>query len=451
MDLIPITDEDTEENAFKLSVVALIKYGTNRAFLDKHGRPLSHRGHEALVFANIFISQIELGIGLGFLDLTENHELRDFVTEIETFAKRYIGERANVPTLYISGELVPLPIKDFLHEEFRFNQEIFDRFPLLRSTLEKISLLPFVNSMVPIIHQLINSRLDDIDEENQPMFESSLKSIALLGPSGVGKTEIAENLVSVLYALEIVKAEKITSYHPDAEVQTGPGNTEARMKKLISERQAAGGVFFVDDVHRAHEGLIRDLTYGYKANAVNLLMGELKNLQKENVFVIFAGTKNKTTELFNTIETSDAQVYFIDIKPPSIDELVTYVAAHMAHRKIKMHSTFKADLHDAFVKLRSTNEKFGNWKVARTVVAELRKLSKGNRLFGNVPEQQIVDGPILAQMYKNLFEFDDEYLVEVASHGLTVTPAAEPEAFDVFVDRGVAAVEEFLHTEAPEF
>lgn len=419
MDLIPITDEDNEENSFKLALEATIRYGTNHAFLDRFAKPRPQRGYEAFLFVNRLITLIDFGIDLGFIDLNENRELRDLVFELEFFAKRNVGEIANVPSVYVAGNLIPLPLDDFLHESFRFDEEIFVKFPLLRKALEKISILPIVKEIAPIVHQLINSRLDDLDEENQVMFESSLKPIVLIGRSGVGKTQIAQNLVSVLFALDVIKSEEFTTYHPDNEIRAGIGSTEARLKQLLVERQSLGGVFFVDNLHRAFEGLVRDATFAYKANAINLLVNQLRELQSDGVFVILAGTKNQTLELLSTMESSDSKINIFEIKAPSIESLVSFVAAHMNHRGIDTHSAFEVDLSNAFKKLNVNNEKFGNWKTANAVVAELRKLSKGNRLFGNPQKPQIVDGPILAQMFKNLFNFDDDYLVEVARHRIS--------------------------------
>lgn len=436
MDWIEITEEDTEQNVFNLSVIATIRYGINHAYLDKNGMPRKERGHEALVFANQLFSLVELGIGLSFINLKENRELRDFITGVGQFIKRQIGDRANIPSIYISGMFQPLPIDDYLHEKFRFpNENIFVQFELLRAVLEKVSLLPSVDEIVPIVYKLIRARIDEIEGKDDPRFETSLKSLVITGSYGVGKTEIAHNLMPVLNALGYIHSEKVYTYIPDNEVRPGSGSTEVSLNKIITDlKNGGGGVIIVDDVHKVMGDLARDPIIMYKTSAINLLVSKIPELRENGIFVIFAGTRQATRELLGSIESAETSLSYVDLTVPTIEQMVEYVSAHMAMYGIFTHAEFEDDLAKTFQKLSANSAKFGHWRSVKYLIAQLRILSKGDRLFEEEPEIKSIDGEKLSMACRNLGSLDTEHLDELATHKIRDT-SSESEGFELGLER----------------
>lgn len=445
MDLNETRDEYSAEGSFDLAIDALLRYGTNHAYLSRDRLPTNATSQESIDYYNHFLTFVELGLRTGLLELADNYDLIYTISQLENKTGRDVLEtKRNIPAAFGPGELVPLPIDAFLHKDLRFNPEIFLRFNILRDVLEEMSRLPCIEQMIPIVHGLLNARLDDLDEENEPNFRSSIKPIVISGVPGVGKTTIAENLPRFLRAIGITNTSRNYRYLPESEIRSGVGATQASLIKILTTLKGSGddkgGILIVDDFHDVASDS-RDSTFSYKFNTMKMLMAELSDLQKDGVFVIFVGERKGIADLFTSNPDWEEKVYTLEIKAPSIDALVTHVAAYLSSLGISLFERFSHDLKLSMEKLQVVHkEKFGNWKIANAYAAELRKLSKGNRILGNgASENKYIDGPRLAQACANIGLRDPSFLEEVSS----------PEVSAAEIAKGVQELEAFVQPEGP--
>lgn len=130
-------------------------------------------------------------------------------------------------------------------------------------------------------------------QKNMRAFPSFSMHMLFTGNPGTGKTTVAKLLANDLYAIGILKSNRLVVAERKDLVAVHVGETAPKVQKLV--QRAAGGVLFIDEAY----SLIAKGDNDHSTEAVEVLLTAMEEYKSDTVF-IFAGYDRQMQEFLDT-------------------------------------------------------------------------------------------------------------------------------------------------------
>lgn len=248
------------------------------------------------------------------------------------------------------------------------------RFPFLQGVIDEYCKDPAFATLWPILPKLAS----------QVAREGTLtRSIALLGPPGVGKTESARLLQKILRAMNAC-GDDFCVFSPGKDTGQFVDQMANRMRKLLFEMKQNGGLLLVDEAGKFLEGAHPNAPAAFRKRTLDVVFEQLDDLAKSDVVVVFAGYRHEFEKVLQQDAGFGRRVQMIDIEPPSAELLAKKVWASFVARGISLPPNFEYNTTWLFEQMISDDSmNFGYWATANNFE---------NALLDNVEEDFLLIG-----------------------------------------------------------
>jgi len=173
--------------------------------------------------------------------------------------------------------------------------------------------------------------------------ESSVASVVLVGPPGIGKGNIVEGIANLMMAEELPELfqdKRLVSVSAPMLVSgaEGTGRLEERFLALLNETAISGNIIlYIEDIHQL-VGISSEGTEGI--SLAEILAGEIR---KKNVIVIATANSKEYVQYIEGTSLGQA-LKKINIKEPDKNQTIKMMEAHVSYveAKHKVYFTYSA-------------------------------------------------------------------------------------------------------------
>ena len=199
---------------------------------------------------------------------------------------------------------------------------------------------------------------------------SDTKHMIFAGPSGTGKTDIAETIAPLYHALGLIPTDKFVAPSKSDLIGRHLGDTQAMVKEQFDK--ARGGVLFIDEAYDLVNG--KDDMYGNQA-VVTLL--DLMEKHRDDTVVILAGYPEAMAEFLKTNQGLPSRFSTTINFPPYSDADLLKIAGVFFHKgDYKMEAGGAKALKQAIAEFGS-----GNARNVRNLVQKIVSAHKQRTAF----------------------------------------------------------------------
>ena len=204
--------------------------------------------------------------------------------------------------------------------------------------------------------------------------EGEVTNLIFAGPSGTGKTTVAQKIAPLYHALGITENKNFAELNPSDLYGAVMGETQQKVKQAFKD--ARGGVIFIDEAY----GLLTDKNDVYGQQALTTILSEIN---RGDTVVILGGYPEQLKPLFAANEGMARRFQrTINFKPYGQTERADIFFGEMDRAKYKLESPELMDLVEDAV----LDTGGGNAGDVKNLWAEVRSAQK-LRLDGEKPAE----------------------------------------------------------------
>lgn len=265
----------------------------------------------------------------------------------------------NVPTLRRTAHATP-----------QLDPTVASLYPDLQEALDRAREHYAFSTSEKIVNELAAQIIS-----NQGLYQH----VALLGPTGVGKTQTAELLHGILKAMDVVGPGCVT-YSPAKDAKSHVNENETYVAELINDLKEEGGILFVDEAGTLFESSTNpNDTRNFRQRSMQSILSQWDDLLNNKILVIWAGYREGFEKFMSTDAGWYRRIQLFDIDPPSIDVITQFVVEHLRNDGYELSDRFDENVQWLFNSLREEDTTaFGYWGTAENFIAYVRAAAGAN-------------------------------------------------------------------------
>ena len=199
-------------------------------------------------------------------------------------------------------------------------------------------------------------------------------NMVLVGNSGVGKTEVAKILGTILYEYGLLESDEVVLV--TASQLTGEHVGETKNVTSAILRKATGKLLIIDEAYNLYSNKYRNGNNPYMDEAIELLLDYLNN--PKNI-VFFLGYKKEMKELYKANAGIKSRIYKeIEFEDYTTDELIQILENHLNSQGLKMSPAAIGDI-KLYIEENKKNKNFGNARFIKNKLAQDLIINHSNR------------------------------------------------------------------------